>query len=581
MPDLKLLLGNEAIARAAWEAGARLVASYPGTPSTEITEAAAHYPEMNVEWSVNEKVAMEIAAGASIGGARTLTCMKHVGLNVAADPLFTLAYTGVNAGLVIVVADDPGIHSSQNEQDSRYYARSAHLPMLIPSDGQECLDYTKLAFELSERYDTPVMIGMCTRIAHSRSLVKLSERVEKPLPDWTRNPSKYVMLPGPARARHVALEEREKRLRADAGQSDWAYRVEWNKRDIGVVCSGTAYQYVREAMPDASILKLALVNPLPVEPIADFARQVGQLIVVEELEPFIEDAISAAGIVCFGKNRTGLQGELSVNKIRQAFADVLGLQPDAPTTSLEPPARPPAMCPGCPHRAVFYTLAKRKYVVSGDIGCYTLGMLPPHGAMDACLCMGASIGMAAGLHKARGDEFAHKTVAVIGDSTFMHSGMTALLDAVYNRASLTLLILDNRITGMTGHQHNPASGFDIRNNPAPAVDLAKLVGAIGVEHVRTLDPFDMTALEEALAEETAFDGVSVLILRRPCALLNKRRDPPVIIENCKKCGACLRLGCPALSKSADEFVQANPTLCVGCGLCAKVCRFSAIKAVSV
>ncbi|GHU69264.1 indolepyruvate oxidoreductase subunit IorA [Clostridia bacterium] len=584
--DIRLLLGNEAIARGAWEAGCKVVASYPGTPSTEITEAAASYPELDTEWSVNEKVAMEIAAGASIGGARALTCMKHVGMNVAADPLFTLAYTGVNGGLVIVVADDPGIHSSQNEQDSRYYARSAHLPMLIPSDANECYAFTKLAFDLSERFDTPVIIGTCTRVAHARSLVKVGERVERPLPEWTRNPSKYVMLPGPARSRHIAVEQRENRLREAASLADWGFTAEYKDSSVGVICAGTAYQYVKEALPDASVFKLNLVNPLPKWAIVEFARSVEQLYVVEELEPFIEDAVRALGVNCSGKRQTGLQGELSVAKVRDAFAvkpagsdivsDVLPNLESKQALVDNTPQRPPAMCTGCPHRAVFYILAKRKYTVSGDIGCYTLGMLPPHGAMDACLCMGASIGMAFGLNKARGNEFARKTVAVIGDSTFMHSGMTALLDAVYNRASLTLLILDNRITGMTGHQHNPASGFDIHNKPAPTVDIEAICCALGVDHVRALDPFELNELDAALAEETAFDGVSVIIARRPCALLNKKRNKPVTIEGCRKCGACMRLGCPALSKDKSGVVSVDPAQCVGCGLCSRVCPFHAI-----
>jgi indolepyruvate ferredoxin oxidoreductase alpha subunit len=573
-----LMLGNEAVARGAWEAGCRVVASYPGTPSTEITEFAATYPEMNVEWAVNEKVAMEIAAGAAIGGARTMTCMKHVGMNVAADPLFTLAYTGARGGLVVVVADDPGIHSSQNEQDSRYYARSAHLPMLIPADARECLELTKKAFELSELYDTPVILGTCTRVAHARSMVSVGERKQTQLPEWSREPSKYVMLPGPARARHIALEQRERRVASEAS-ADWAYRVErpaQSDRSVGVICSGAAYQYAREALeqilPAAPILKLNLVHPLPENGVREFAESVDKLYIIEELEPFIEEAVRALGIPCEGKSLTGRQGELSVAKIRRAFG--APPPPHSAETSDAPP-RAPAMCPGCPHSAVFYALARRKYTVSGDIGCYTLGMLAPHRAMDACLCMGASIGIAFGLEKARGKEFSRNTVAVIGDSTFLHSGMTALLDAVYNRASITLLILDNRITGMTGHQHNPASGFDIHGQPAPAVDLEALVRALGVEYVSVLDPFDLPALEKALARETAREAVSVLILKRECALLNKKRGLPYHTRGCRDCGACMRLGCPALSRDA-EGVHVDETLCVGCGLCAKVCPFDAL-----
>jgi len=580
----RLMLGNEAVARGAWEAGARVVASYPGTPSTEITEAAAAYPELQAQWSVNEKTAMEIAAGVSVGGARVLTCMKHVGMNVAADPLFTLAYTGVRGGLVAVVADDPGIHSSQNEQDSRYYAKSAHLPMLVPSDAQECLDFTKLAFDLSEAYDTPVLVGTCTRIAHARSPVKPGAREEKPLPGWTREPAKYVMLPGPARARHAALEAREKRLAQDASHNDVLARVEppldpsgKPGEGLSVVCAGTCYQYVKEALPGAAVLKLGLVHPLPEALIRDFAASAGRLAVVEELEPFLEDAIRAMGIPCEGKALTGRQGELSVNAVRRAFGIPVPENPAIPDTS-GIPARPPALCPGCPHRAVFYTLARKKLTVAGDIGCYTLGMLPPLGAMDTCLCMGASVGMAFGLEKARGREFAGSTVAVIGDSTFLHSGMTGLLDAVYNGGNTTLLILDNRITGMTGHQQNPASGKDIRGNPAPMVDLAAICAALGAASVRTLDPFDMDALDKALDEETARDGVSVILCRRACALLEKTHPPAYAVDAaaCKACGACVRVGCPALIRQPDKTMRIDAAMCFGCGVCAQVCRFGAI-----
>lgn len=580
--NVTLMLGNEAIARGAYEAGCAAVASYPGTPSTEITEFAAKYGEMNVEWSVNEKVAMEIAAGVSYGGGRALTCMKHVGMNVAADPMFTLAYTGVNGGLVVVVADDPGIHSSQNEQDSRFYARAAHIPMLVPSDSRECLEFTKLAFELSEKWDTPVIVGTCTRIAHARSLVPVGEREPREVLPIAKNPAKYVMLPGPARNRHKYVEERETKLADEAcscsvksleSLESFAYRVE-NGGDIGVVCSGTAYQYVKEVMPNASVMKLHMVHPLPINAIREFAKNVKDLIVIEELEPFIEDAIKAAGIPCHGKELTGRQGELSVNRLRE----IMGVKSvESVPNHDEPPARPPVMCPGCPHRAVFHTLNKGKYYVTGDIGCYTLGMMPPHKAIDACLCMGASIGMAMGIEKARGVDDTRRQVAVIGDSTFMHSGMTALLDAVYNKSRITLLILDNRITGMTGHQHNPASGFDIHGQPTDALNIEALVRALGVKRVQTVDPFDLKALEEALDIETQTREVSVIICQRPCALIVKP-DKPLGITDCKGCKACLAIGCPAMSIGGDgRSVTIERSLCTGCGLCVKLCRFGCIN----
>lgn len=570
MSEKQLMLGNEAVARGAWEAGAAVVASYPGTPSTEITEFCAKYPDLNVEWAVNEKVALEIAFGAAMGGVRALSCCKHVGLNVAADPLFTAAYTGVRGGLVVVVADDPGMHSSQNEQDSRYYALSAHIPMLVPSDAQECKDFIKFAFELSEQYDTPVLVGTCTRIAHARSPVTLEDRAQQTVKPWAKDPQKYVMMPAMARGRHAAVEAREARL-AEAANDLPIHRVEWADRSLGVVCAGTAYQYVKEALPSASVLKLGMVHPLPEDLIRSFADGVERLLIIEEMEPFLEDQLRAMGIACEGKALTGRQGELSVPKLRKA----LGLP--SPATEPKPlPARPPVMCPGCPHRGTFYAISKRKLRVFGDIGCYTLGALAPLNAMDACLCMGASIGMAFGAEKAQGKDFSRQSVAVIGDSTFLHSGMTGLLDAVYNGGSITVLILDNRITGMTGHQQNPASGFDIHGNPAPQVDLTALVRALGVEHVREVDAFDLTGLDEALAEETARDAVSVLIVRRACALLDKRRKAPLAISGCRNCGMCMKLGCPALVRG-EKGVSIEPTLCVGCGLCAKVCRFGAIK----
>lgn len=569
--DMQLLLGNEAVAQGAWEAGVRVVSSYPGTPSTEITEAMAKYAEVNVQWATNEKVAAEVAFGAAMAGARAMTCMKHVGVNVAADPLFTAAYTGVNGGLVVCVADDPAMHSSQNEQDSRYYARAAHIPMLEPSDSQECLDYAKLAFQLSEELDTPVFVRLTTRIAHARSAVLVGERDEVGVKPYRKDPMKYVMMPGMARKRHLQVEKREVFL-AEAVNQMPVNRIKLRDTAVGVITSGACYQYVRDALPNASTLKLGMVYPLPMKLIESFASQVRRLIVIEELEGLIERDVKAAGIACEGKNLTGIQGELSVERIRSA---VLGTpQPAEGGEGL--PARPPVLCPGCPHRGVFYDLNKLGLRVMGDIGCYTLAALPPLSAMDACLCMGASIGMASGAERAQGREFSRGTVAVLGDSTFLHSGVTPLIDAVYNRESITVLILDNRITGMTGHQQNPATGLDIHNQPAPAVDLEQLCIACGVQHVTVVDPFDLKAMEKALREETARDEVSVVIARRPCALLIKEKVTPYVIENCKNCGMCLKLSCPAIEKREKQAVI-NPALCVGCGMCEQVCGFHAIR----
>ncbi len=573
----QLLLGNEAIARGAIEAGVRVVSSYPGTPSTEITEciAALSDPEkLFVEWAPNEKVALEVALGASVAGGRALCCMKHVGLNVAADPLFTAAYTGVNGGLVIVVADDPGMHSSQNEQDSRFYARSAHIPMLEPSDSGECLAMLIKAYELSETYDTPVLMRVTTRIAHARSLVEPGEERKVALKDYAKDPRKYVMMPNNARGRHVAVEARENALARDANRMDALNIVEIRDKSIGVITSGAAYQYVREALPHASTLKLGMVYPLPMDTIRAFAAKVDELIVIEDMEPFFEDAIRAAGIPCSGKDRTGLQGELFVRRLAGAFG---GAQDAGPQETEGIPQRPPVLCPGCPHRAVFHILNKLKLTVCADIGCYTLGALPPLSAVDTVVCMGASVGMAHGFEKARGPEQAKKTVAVIGDSTFLHSGITGLIDVVYNSGHSTVMILDNSITGMTGHQDNPSTGKDARGNPAPQLDLVKLCEAVGVSSVRVVDPYDLPALEAIIKEETAFEGPSVIIARRPCALLDKRRKQPLAIDNmaCKQCGACMRIGCPAIVKEGNQ-PRIDASLCVGCGLCVKMCRFGAI-----
>lgn len=573
----KLMLGNEAVARGAYEAGVRVAVAYPGTPSTEITENMAKFSKEEVycEWAPNEKVALEVAIGASMGGARALCCMKHVGVNVAADPLFTAAYTGVGGGLVLVAADDPGMHSSQNEQDSRYYARSAHIPMLEPSDSAECREYVMRAFEISEEYDTPVMLRLVTRIAHARSLVEEAARQDVPLKDYQKDIKKYVMMPGNAKGRHVAVEAREKRLAAEIDTLG-LNRVEMAGKKLGVVCSGSAYQYVKEALPEASVLKLGMVYPLPEKLIRDFAAQVEELIVVEELEPYFEDAIKAMGIPCSGKDRTGLQGELFVRKVGRLFG---GEADCGPMETPGVPMRPPVLCPGCPHRAVFYVLKKLGLTVAADIGCYTLGAMPPLAAVDSVVCMGASIGMALGLEKARGRDFARKTVAVIGDSTFVHSGITGLVDLVYNQGNATVVIVDNSTTGMTGHQPNPTTGFNVRGEIAPQLDVVALCKAIGVPSVRVVDPFDMKDLEATLKEECEKDGPSVVIARRPCALLIKKKTEPCRInpDKCRKCGMCMKIGCPAILKAADGTISIDASLCTGCGLCKEMCNFGAIE----
>ena len=566
----KLMLGNEAVARGAFEAGVRVVSSYPGTPSTEITEFSAKYPEMKCQWAPNEKVAVETAFGAAMAGARAMSCMKHVGVNVAADPLYTAAYTGVRGGLVIVTADDPFMHSSQNEQDSRMIARAAHIPMLEPADSQECKDFTVRAFEISEKYDVPVFLRLTTRLAHQRSPVEVGERTEREVPVYEKNFMKYVMMPGMARKRHIVVEAREKQMEADAAELG-LNREEMHGTELGVVCAGVVYQYVRDALPEASVLKLGMSYPLDRAAVRSFAEKVDKLVVIEELEGVLEQEIAAMGIAVEGKKYTGLQGELSVQRIREAFGA------DKAPTEPALPARPPVLCPGCPHRATFYAIKKLKLQVFGDIGCYTLCALPPLESMDAALCMGASIGMAVGAEKAQGRDFARRSVAVIGDSTFVHSGITGLINAVYDRANTTVIILDNRITGMTGHQQNPATGFDIYNQPAPQLNIEALCEAVGA-HVRIVDPMDMAAMTQALKEETQRDGVSVIISRSPCALLDKRRKTPLAIdsEKCRNCGACMRIGCPAIERGADGRPVINGALCVGCGLCKQMCAFDAI-----
>jgi indolepyruvate ferredoxin oxidoreductase alpha subunit len=568
----QLLLGNEAIARGAWEAGCRVASAYPGTPSTEITEAIAKYKEIYAEWSPNEKVALEVGVGASTGGARAIVSMKHVGLNVAADPLFTASYIGVNGGLVVCVADDPGMHSSQNEQDSRFYARMSFVPMLEPSDSQECHDYVKLAFELSEQYDTPVLIRLTTRVAHSRSLAEVHDRQDIPLKDYKRDVMKRVMMPAMARKRHVLVEARTKKLAEAAGAMP-VNRVHRGDGRLGIVAAGISYQYVREALPEASVFKPGMIYPLPVEAIREFARGFGKLYVVEDLEPFIEDTLKAAGIPCEGTELFGVQGEPTARMIAEKLA---GAEP-IPDQASGLPVRPPVLCPGCPHRGVYYVFNKLGLTVTGDIGCYTLGALAPLETMDTCLCMGASIGMAHGFEKARGRQ--QKLVAVIGDSTFIHSGITPLINAVYNGSNITVAILDNSTTGMTGHQHHPATGKTLQGADAAVLDLEGLCRSVGIRDLRVVDPFDLKASEKALKESQEAEGPSVVIFRRPCALLPgqpKQSLCSVNTDKCKKCKVCMRLGCPAI-EAAQGGVAIDATLCSGCGLCASVCAFGAIE----
>ena len=564
----ELMLGNKALARGLYEAGVCFVSSYPGTPSTEITEEAVKFSEIYCEWAPNEKVAMESAFGASLAGRRSFCAQKHVGLNVAADPLFTMSYTGVNAGMVIVVADDAGMHSSQNEQDSRHYAIAAKVPMLEPADSAEALEFAKLAYDISEQFDTPVLIKMCTRVAHSQSVVETGARAEHEKP-YEKNIAKYVMMPGNAKKRHPIVEERTKALKEYAETSP-LNRVEMGGTELGIITASTSYQYVREVFgEEVSVLKLGMTNPLPEKLIRDFAAKVKKLVVVEELDDVIEQQVKAMGLQVSGRDLLPGIDEFSQNKIAEAFGKKA---PKGERLEEAIPPRPPVMCAGCPHRGMFYSLKKRKCTVLGDIGCYTLGAVQPLGAMEMTLCMGASISASHGFNKVLGEK-AGNVVAVIGDSTFMHSGMTGLANVAYNQSASTIIILDNSITGMTGHQQNPSTGLNIKGEPAGKIDLEALCRAMGFQRVRVVDPYDLKACDTAIAEELAAEEASVIISRRPCALLKKvKHRPPLVVDKdkCIGCKSCMRVGCPAISMKEGKAVV-DATQCVGCEVCSQLC----------
>lgn len=572
----KLMIGNEALARGFYEGGVSVVSSYPGTPSTEITEFLSKYDDVYSEWAPNEKVATEVAFGASLGGKRSVCCMKHVGLNVAADPLFTMSYTGINAGMVLCVADDPAMHSSQNEQDSRHYAVAAKLPMLEPADSGEAIAFARASFDLSERFDTVVMMRTCTRIAHSQSIVETVDRVEPPAKPYAKTPEKYIMMPAYAKKRHPVVEQRMADLTAYAEDCPFN-RVEAGTRtDLGIITSGTCYQYVKEVFGDTvPVLKLGLLNPLPPQLIRNFAAKVARVAVIEELDGVIETFCRTLGLDVDGKNKFPPIGEFSQRTVAQAF----GL-PENETVAADSdvPVRPPVMCAGCPHRGMYYTLAKNKVTVIGDIGCYTLGAQPPLCAVDTTLCMGASVSGLHGFNKAQGALSERKTVAVIGDSTFIHSGVTGLIDIAYNQSNSTVIILDNSITGMTGHQQNPTTGYNIKGDPAGKIDLEALCRSIGIRRVAVVDPYDLAACDRVLKAELAAEEPSVIISRRPCVLLKYvKKNPPLHIpaDRCRGCKRCMTLGCPAIS-IRDGKAVIDATLCVGCGVCKQLCAFGAI-----
>lgn len=572
-----IMLGNEAIARGAYEAGVKVSAAYPGTPSTEISEYLVQYKEdLYCEWSPNEKVATEVAVGASIAGTRAMSCMKHVGFNVAADPAYSVSYMGVNGGLVIIVADDPGLYSSQNEQDTRMVARAAQLPVIEPSDSSEAKEYIKMAFELSEQFDRPIVYRTTTRLAHSQGLVTLEDRKVPEDKSYVKDIRKTVMMPGNAKLRHVEIEKRNKEL-AEAANTLPINRVEMNDTKIGVITSGIPYQYVKEALPNASVCKLGLVNPLPRKMIEDFASKVDKLYIVEELDPVIEEQVKSWGIECVGKDIFTVQGEYSANMIRER---ILGetLELDQPAAV---PGRPPILCPGCPHRSVYYTLKKLKMHAAGDIGCYTLGAVAPLSVVDTTMCMGSSISTLHGMEKAKGKEYIKNWVAVIGDSTFLHTGVNSLMNMVYNQATGTVMILDNSTTGMTGHQDHAATGKTLMGDPTYAIDIPGLCRAMGIKNVVEVNAFDIETLEKTIREEVAKDEVSVIITKSPCVLLSKEKKPLYTAhsDKCKKCGMCMKPGCPAMTKNADGTVYIDDTMCTGCGLCEKLCKFNAIELV--